>query len=221
MRKFLFSICSAAILQGCIGTDVLDDFVEDRVVIENPINSLKVGSTYQFNAIYLNNVGSPENAEFTWQSSDNEILSINADGMATGISKGDVTVMAIANEKMDEIFVEVSDTTVISLDERVAELETSSSYPLSGTAILRKESGKNVLIFDEDFNTTSALPGLYVYLSNNTNSINDALEVGKVENFTGAQRYEMEEDFELSTYNIVLFYCKPFRVPVGHGELKP
>lgn len=65
------------------------------------------------------------------------------------------------------------------------------------------------------------MPGLYVYLTNNTNTINNALEVAKVKAFSGAQSYEITEDIDLTTYDFVLFYCKPFLVPVGEGELNP
>ena len=130
-------------------------------------------------------------------------------------------VIATANGLWDPLSLIVSDTTTGVVQERVAELKTVSSYPLSGRAILKKTGGKTVLEFDDTFNTTSALPGLYVYLTNNVKSINEALEVAKVKAFSGAQSYEISEDIALTKYGFVLFYCKPFLVPVGDGELKP
>ena len=221
MKHSITAIMVVSLLTGCIGTDVVDDFVEARVVIENPISSLKADSTYQFNAVYLNNIGSPEAANFEWTSSDANILSIDNTGLARGIMEGDAIIMASTNGKSDEIMVSVSDTTIAVADERVAELKTVSSYPLIGNVVLKREGGKMILEFADNFSTTSALPGLYVYLTNNTSTINNALEVGKVKAFTGAQTYEIAEDIELTTYDFVLFYCKPFLVPVGDGKLEP
>lgn len=221
MKKISFLLFLVALLYRCIGTDIVDDFVEAKVSIDNPITSIKVNSTYQFNATYLNNIGVPEQAMFQWQSSDESVLSIDNEGMATGLKMGEALVFAIANGISDSLSLIVSDTTIGSINERVAALRTVSTYPLSGNAILKKSGGKTILEFDDSFNTTSALPGLYVYLTNNVSTINNALEVAKVKAFSGAQSYEISEDISLTKYGFVLFYCKPFLVPVGNGELKP
>ena len=219
--KRVYPILIGLLVTACIGTDIVDDFVEARVAITNPIASLAKDSMYQFEATYLNNVGMEEDAEYQWESSDREVLEIDSDGLAFGLMKGIATVTVTANGVLDTLFLTVSDTTIGAITERTAELQTVSSYPLEGDVTLKEENGKTVLIFEDNFNTTSALPGLYVYLTNNVNTINNALEVGRVENFTGAQRYEITEQISLTDYNFVLFYCKPFLVPVGNGELMP
>ena len=86
--------------------------------------------------------------------------------------------------------------------------------------ILRNDGGLK-LIFSEDFKTTDALPGLYVYLTNNTATINNALEVGEVVQASGAQEYDLPRGVQLFDYSHVLLYCKPFRVAVGEGKFEP
>lgn len=221
MKQIYILTITILSLSGCIGTDIVEDFVEAKIIIDNPISSLKVDSTYQFEAIYINNVGSQEAADFQWSSSDEDILEISVDGLALGIMEGNAQVTAKANGISEMLDLMVTDTTILILDGRIAELKTVSSYPLTGNAILKKAGGKTILEFDATFNTTSALPGLYVYLTNNVSTINSALEVAKVKAFTGAQSYEISKDISLSEYDYVLFYCKPFLVPVGNGELKP
>jgi len=208
-------------ISACIGTDVVDDFVEARVSIDNPITSLKAGDTYQFRGTYLNNVGMQEDTPFIWISSDESILEIDNDGLALGIKMGEAIITATANGVSSTLELLVSDTTIGAITERTAALKTVSSYPMEGNAKLKKEDGITTLLLDDSFSTTSALPGLYVYLTNNVATINNALEVGKVLAFEGTQVYEIKEDIELTEYNFVLFYCKPFLVPVGNGELKP
>ncbi len=208
-------------MQGCIGIDIVDDFVEARVKIDNPISSLKVKNTYLFKATYLNNVGSPESAMFQWESSNENVLQIDNEGNAIGVAQGESTVSVTANGISNSLILLVSDTTIGMLNERTAELKSSSSYPLTGNALLKKSGNNLTLEFDASFNTTSALPGLYVYLSNNVKSISKAYEVGSVTEFSGSQSYIISKDIKLYQYNYVLFFCKPFLVPVGDGELNP
>lgn len=208
-------------LSGCIGTDIIDDEMEEKIIIENPIMELKVGETHQFSAKYFNNIGQQEPATFVWTSSDESIVSIDNSGLATAVTAGKVNINVLANGITSSIELTAGNETSGNVEQRTASLKTVSSYPLSGDVTLRKEGNGLVLEFAENFSTTSALPGLYVYLSNNTNTTNGALEVAKVAKFNGAQSYEISATSDLFQYNIVLFYCKPFVVPVGHGTLNP
>lgn len=219
MKKII--LISIVWLSGCIGTDVLDDAVEEKIVIENPIMSLKVGDSHQFEARYLNRAGMEEMADIVWSSSNPEKISLDASGKATALEAGNATISAQFKGASTSFLLEAGDETIDAAEERTATLQTVSSYPLSGTVRLKKEEGRLILSFDDNFKTTSALPGLYVYLSNNTNTTNGALEVAKVAKFEGAQSYTITDTEELFDYNIVLFYCKPFVVPVGHGTLQP
>jgi len=204
---------------GCIGTDIINDLVDKMVVINTRISGIKVGETVTYEATYLNNVGKPEEVTFIWGSSNETVISIDATGRATAVSEGVATIQVSYNELFDFIEVEAGAETVIDKSERKADLGTTSSYPLNGTAILKEENGELILDLLDDFNTTSALPGLYVYLTNNLSNINGAVEIAKVEKFSGSQSYTVPGNPGLLDYNYVLFYCKPFLVPVGNGEL--
>ncbi len=209
------------VLTSCIGTDILDDAVDPEVVILNPVTSIEIGTTYAFMAEYRNMVGMPEDVPLTWESDDPGVISIDNDGNATALTEGETRIRVSTDNVETFLLVEAGAMTSGPLTERVAQLQTSSSYPLSGTARLLKTSDGLILRFDEDFQTTSALPGLYVYLSNNTSTTNNAYEVAKVSAFRGAQEYIISDLEDLSSYKYVLFFCKPFVVPVGDGELKP
>ncbi len=208
------------LLIGCIGTDIVDDRVDEMVVINTRISGIKVGEMIKYEAIYLNNIGLPEEVNFTWSSSDETIISIDSEGLATALSKGIATIQAEHNEFFDSIEVEAGEETIVDQDERKANLATVSSYPLTGTAILKVENGELILDLLDDFNTTSDLPGLYVYLTNNVTNTNFAVEIAKVASFSGSQNYVVPGNPGLFDYNYVLFYCKPFRVPVGNGKLE-
>lgn len=211
----------ACTLGGCIGIDIVDDEVAPRVVITNPIDSLKIGDSYPLTATYFNNVGIEEPTQIQWSSSNEAVISVNSDGVALGVTLGEAQIIAASNVAADTLLIATGENTIIAESIRTAELMTVSSYPLNGTVTLESSSGITTLYFADNFSTTSALPGLYVYLSNNKNTIAGAFEVGAVEKFTGAQEYPLGTSIGLNDYSVVLFFCKPFNVAVGYGELNP
>lgn len=221
MRKIfaLLLIC----LSGCIGTDVLDDMMATSLSIQTRVRTVKVGETFQLQARYLDNVGQPAEAAIQWLSSDPGILSVDGNGLLTALTMGASVITASASGgATDTLSVMVTDTTVMGPDERTAIIHTVSTYPLSGTVTLRKTpTGGLVLDFAEDFHTTAALPGLYVYLSNNINTTSGAVELGKVLKADGSQSFAVPGNVGLFQYEYALFFCKPFVVPVGNGKLNP
>ncbi len=215
---FIISVC----LSSCIGTDVLDDLMEEQILIESSITSLKIGESHQFQARYFNNIGEEVAIEPEWDSSNPAIITINNNGLATAVSTGQVIITTSYKDATDEIILEATtnETTTNPL-QRKTELQSVSSYPLSGTVTLTPNDQGLLLEFADNFNTTSALPGLYVYLSNNTNTFSGALEIGPVTKFSGSQSYQITDTDDLYKYSYVLFFCKPFVVPVGNGKLNP
>lgn len=221
MQKLVALICLVSIT-GCVGTDIVDDKVPERVVITNPIDSLKVGETFQFMARYLDESGQEAPATIDWRSTNMQAVSINNMGLAEALEVGTTQIIASYQSVADTILLVSGEKTSTVTNVRSATLMTVSSYPLDGTASLEMEDdGALYLRFSNDFNTTSALPGLYVYLSNNITTTANAHEIGPVTQFTGAQEYLLNASVSISDYDYVLFFCKPFNVPVGNGQLMP
>ena len=212
---------------SCIGEDIIEDAVDPELRINNPLQSLAVNETYQFEATYLNNVGQEEeNATISWMSSNEAIVTIVENtGLATAIAEGSATITAtITPEEGLPIVVEnelqITNETVVTNMPRAGVIRTTSSYLLTGDFVLETNDDPQIdlrLRLEDSFRATTSLPGLYVYLTNNPNSINDALEIGPITTFSGAHSYNIE-DADLNQYNYLLFWCKPFSVKVGVGE---
>ena len=151
----LFLLILALNLFSCIGTDILDDEVDPEVVILNPVSSIEVGTSYAFMAQYRNNVGMPEDVPLSWESDNSSIITIDNDGNATALLEGETQIRVMADGVETMLPVEAGAMTSGPLNERVAQLRTSSSYPLSGTARLEKTADGLVLRFDDNFQTTS------------------------------------------------------------------
>ncbi|NND32788.1 MAG: hypothetical protein HKN76_09370 [Saprospiraceae bacterium] len=221
MHKSIYWLLSI-ILIGCIGDDLVFDEVDPVVRIMNPVDTLEINSTYQFNVSYFNNVGEEgQLPEYSWSSSAPDVVSIDNTGLATAISLGKAEITVTGNSPdgitlRDSRTIAVGTSTVLSSGTRTGTLRTTSSYALTGAFTLEEISGGVKLSFGEDYRASSALPGLYVYLTNNPNSNSNALEIGKVTTFSGAHLYEVM-GVGLNEYSHVLYYCKPFSVKVGDG----
>lgn len=212
------------LLQGCVGTDVIDDLVDVKIEITNPIMSLKIGDSYALMHRYLNNVGMEEAAEVTWVSSNEAALSVDGNGSVTALQAGvsEISVVLTKNNQiMDKISVEASsETVVLASGAKSGVIATTSSYPLSGDFVITNVDGGVKIDVADNYTADTGLPGLYVYLSNNPSTTSGALEIGAVTVFSGAHSYDVSaEELTVDTYAYLLYFCKPFNVKVGHGEI--
>ena len=229
LRLFPLFLVITVITTGCIGDDIVDDYVPPQIRITNPVAEIEEGTAYQFEAGFLNNVGMPEAVVPTWTTGDPEVLTVSDSGLATGIAEGE-TVLTIAYtdefgetaSRSYELTVGASTIIVEEPESRSGRVETTTFYDLEGEFLLEElpeeEFGDLRLSFGDDYVADNGLPGLYVYLSNNPNTTNGAFEIGRVEVFTGAHEYVIE-GVELADYRYVLYFCKPFNVKVGDGEI--
>jgi len=221
-RTHIITILSAVsmLLTQCIGTDFVEDTIEERIIIISEIDMLQVGESYQLMATFWDNTGKLQEVPITWDSSDPSVIDVEENGLITAYQAGTTTITAMANGVVEELILTAGDSTVeTSVSQRTGVLKTGSSYPLDGdVTLVDLNNGDLRLELEDNFNTTSALPGLFVYLSNNPSTINDAYEIGEVTQFKGAQNYNIK-DVGLNDFNYVLFFCKPFRVRVGDAEL--
>ncbi len=207
---------------GCIGDDIVDDYVPPAVKITNPVDTLAEGSTWQFEAKFTNNVGAEEDLPIEWSSSDLAVLTIDENGLATGVSKGPATVTAKATYQgatvEDSRQVIVDETTIVNPTTRSGEIKTTSSYALKGSFLISQEGNGIKITISDDYMASTALPGLYVYLGNNPNSIANAYEISMVHVFNGAHSYTVP-GVGLNDYSYILYWCKPFNVKVGEGKI--
>jgi hypothetical protein len=212
------------LLFGCIGEDVIMDEVDPILQITNPIISLEVNTFYQFEYMFLNNVGVPvEPSNITWVSSDESILTVDDTGLVLGVANGTVTVTAsaILNDLSASTIItfDVTGMTMMAVTERTGTVQTTSSYDLAGDFVLSIINENDLLLdFASNYVADNGLPGLYVYLSNNPYTTSGAYEIGPVAIFSGAHNYTIP-NIGILDYNYVLYYCKPFGVKVGHGTI--
>lgn len=85
------------------------------------------------------------------------------------------------------------------------------------TGVYRLADGSHILRF-EDFAVTNG-PDLRVLLAKNRNP-RESVELAPLKGNRGNQNYTVPSDVNVSDYNSVIIYCKPFRVVFATAELK-
>lgn len=222
--QWLLYLSMIGLLSSCIGDDIIDDEVDPIVRIVNLIDTLQVGTDYQFESSFLNNIGVSEDVPFDWSSSDPSVISISPMGLASAITPGQVSITATAitdEDTYEEIFSLTAGASTSEVEEtsiRTGTISTTSSYELKGAFSITNADGPLLIDIADDYRASSALPGLFVYLSNNPNSISGAKEIGEVKVFSGAHQYTVT-GVDINKYNYLLYYCKPFNVKVGDGKI--
>ncbi len=225
--KLIFSaLLSTLLLGACIGEDFLDDRVEPRLRLGIVPDTLAVGDEFQLVTRFTNNVGIEEEHLPIWSSSDEEVITVSTEGLATARDSGSATITGVISyEGIDysvDKTIEVGDTTIILPDNPVrrGSIMPSSFYDLEGEFTLTKVDENLILSFGDDYVADRGLPGLYLYLTNNPRSTQGAMEVGMVRTFSGAHDITIPGDIELDQYSHLLYFCKPFNVKVGDGLIE-
>lgn len=226
MEKLTFFLLVITLLSGCIKDDFIDDRVDPELRILNAVDSILVNDTHQYNSIYLNNIGVEETVEVNWSSSDDAVIDVDVDGLATAKTVGQAQIKASFITETG-LLIEDTSPIVVSNTSPVNEpgfqtisgnIITTSTYVLEGDfEFIETETGVKIDIAD-NYKASTSLPGLYIYLSNNRNSIANALEIAAVETFNGAHVYEINT-VGFNDYSFIVYFCKPFNVKVGEASL--
>jgi hypothetical protein len=222
-RYYLFLAGVALLFSACIGDDIIDDRVPAEVRITDAVDTLALGTQHTFRATFLNELGLEESRPITWRSSEPAVIDITATGLATALAIGQSELSAEATLADNSVvratrLVTVGESTVAGPNTRSGALRTTSSYLLEGDFVISIPAGNLLIELADNYRASTALPGLYLYLSNNPNSTNGALEIGAVEVFEGAHTYTVP-NVGIDEYAYLLYYCKPFNVKVGDGEI--
>jgi hypothetical protein len=101
---------------------------------------------------------------------------------------------------------------------RAARIRGANGHSASGTARIVRSGNRYRLELSDDFRIDTGSIDVYLTRSGDTRGDGD-LNLGNMQSLTGAQSYEMGGD-DGGAYRYVMLWCRPFRVPIGLGELQ-
>jgi hypothetical protein len=85
--------------------------------------------------------------------------------------------------------------------------------------VISLQDGTSSILRLENLRVTNG-PDLYVYLATDK-SASDFVNVGKLKANNGNQNYDIPAGTDLTKYDTVLIWCRPFSVLFGSAELRP
>ena len=115
MKNVLIVSFLAILLSSCIGDDIIDDMIDPVLRVNNQIDSLAVGSEFQFDIVFFNNVGVQEDTDVEWTSSDPSVIAVSRTGLAVALSPGEVEISVTAQTPDDDITVSFNVVAGLSL----------------------------------------------------------------------------------------------------------
>lgn len=191
-----------------------------NVVILTTQNVLEAGAKLQLvaGAYNTNNQEIPASVVI-WSSSNPNILTIDNDGIATGVQAGTVMVSASV-EGVTSLALLIQ---VISPggQSRTGMFSGNAGYAVSGTATLQQTGASLSLKLESDFMSSNG-PQLGVFLATTASGSLNSQNSRKLSNLTsntGTQTYNVPSDIGLTDYNYVVIYCIPFNVRFGTAQL--
>jgi hypothetical protein len=101
---------------------------------------------------------------------------------------------------------------------RTAHLRGANGHATSGTIDIVRDGQTYTLQFHGDFRIDSGNNDVYLARNGNSVEMNKDLNLGAMKSTSGSQSYRMPNDG--AGYAYVILWCRPFRVPIGVGELQ-
>lgn len=117
--RLVLYLIPALFFTGCIGTDFLEetvDLADPFIALIPEVEAIEVGEEIRFEASYFDSTGMPASASFEWASSDESVVQVSSEGIATGVGTGQVRVSASARGVSSEALLTVlSDPAAVAL----------------------------------------------------------------------------------------------------------
>lgn len=228
LAKYVFFIALLT-FNSCIQEDIVDDAVPEEIRIISSVNSLKIGDIVKFEASYFNNVGIQENKTIVWESSNPNVLSIDLETTnITAEAEGTATITA-QTEGISGLLTDSQIVTVVKEGEIVVPVETvkkgafsaTSSYDSSGDFEIIKTTNGIQINLASNYIGDESLPGFALFLTNNPNTLTNALEIdayddGNGTHYKGAFSYNVD-GVGLNDYQYLVQWCRPFSILVGQA----
>ncbi|MBC7921533.1 MAG: DM13 domain-containing protein [Ferruginibacter sp.] len=187
-----------------------------RVTVSAPKNTLAAGEKLVMVANASNVDGQDlPGKPFTWQSSNPSVVAVDANGLATGVASG-LALISAASGGVKSTDFEVR----VGGNVRTGAFQSLNNHSVEGIATLTQESNQTLKLQFNDGFSTSFTNAVYVYLSNNQNSISGGFEVTKLDRASGAMTFSVPTTVSLTQFKYVIIHCRPFNIVFGAAELK-
>lgn len=215
-QTFLTAESADVTSEGFLMTVVQNVDMVAEVLFERDTVVLSTGDSVLLEAIARTIDGTViSDAEFSWNSADASIASVNQQGRVLAHSTGTTVVHAEAEGiRSRPLFVKVGSGA--SVRTGTFRKKPGTSYEVQGTAILSMDNSQ--LQFEEDFLCSDG-PRLHVYLAERDRIEASSLDLGPLKMNSGSQDYQIPAGIRIDEFNYIIIHCVPFNVTFGFAML--
>ncbi|NKB65883.1 MAG: hypothetical protein GKR89_02365 [Candidatus Latescibacteria bacterium] len=207
------------VVSDSVLVNIVDDSDQVAAVRLAPTRAqLQPGETLQLAAESTNARGDLLTGRvYTWRSSNDNLVSVDDNGLAQGLAPGQVTITAAT----DGITSNPSRITVPAAQRTgTFTARPGSNYDCQGTATLQTRDGGGVeLVFADDFLVSNG-PRLEVFLSTSEVIGPGSINLAPLQNSIGTQTYALPEGVEINAFDWVIIHCVPFNVTFGFAQFR-
>ncbi|MEN8765515.1 MAG: hypothetical protein ACN4EF_04830 [Wenyingzhuangia sp.] len=228
MNKIMMLLFLA--LSSCIGEDIVNDSVPEQLRIVSNLHQLRVGDVVKLEASYFNRVGEKEDKRVLWESSDSIVISIDtittsltaaSEGIATVIAKTSGMSEVLSDQYHVAVLPEKEEVLVLPELTKVGTFAKVSSYASAGDFEVKKTSSGIQIHLASNYVADQSLPGFALFLTNNPNSLANALQIDAYDDEDGAHYkgsfiYSID-DLGLNDYSYLVQWCRPYSILVGQA----
>jgi Bacterial Ig-like domain (group 2)/Electron transfer DM13 len=179
------------------------------MIMPAAIQEVGLNETVALTAVGKNNSGNTiSGLTFSWQSDNSSFADVNSTGTVTGKAFGSANIKATSSG--------IQSTPVMV---QVIRKGTFAGMASAGIAKLKIENNVLTLQTTAAFSVSASPPDLRIYLGNNNNNINGALEVATLSQRSGAQSWSIAAPTTITQYRYVIVWCKQFGGTYGVADL--
>ncbi|CAD5253862.1 MULTISPECIES: DM13 domain-containing protein [unclassified Imperialibacter] len=177
---------------------------------------VEAGESVDLNAFVYNSADvTIDDIEVTWSSTDPAIASVDNEGLVLGVADGTTNIIASADGVNSEPYQIIVGG---EFGVRTGSFVGKGGYNVSGDVrVSILDSNALQVSLQDNFNSNNG-PGLFVYLSNQDNSVAGGKELAALASTTGPSSYRAD-GVAIDDYKYVIILCKPFNVVFGLAEL--
>lgn len=212
---------AAHLADSVLVTVASDNNAVARVEITGAPSTLNVGVSLPLQAMAFNmNNQVLIGQTFSWASSNDAVVSVDANGVITGQNPGVASLIAAA-AGVQSLPVEIQVLPAGGLM-RSGQFSGNSGYTVSGTATLQQTGNDLTLTLGSNFASGNG-PMLGVYLAKTASgglNAQNSLKLDNLKSNTGMQTYPVPAGVGLQDYDYVVIYCIPFNVRFGTAKLE-
>lgn len=178
------------------------------VITPSDLHEIRLNETSPLMAMGKTNAGTTVNGlVFNWSVTNSNIATITNAGIVTGLAYGTTNITASANNIQSP-----------ALMLQVIRRGSFTGSGSTGMAKLKIENGVLKLQTSADFSVSTGAPDLRIYLGNNNNNINGALEVASLNQRNGAQSWNLAATVNITQYRYAIVWCKQFGGTYGVAD---